>query len=104
MAGVKLPCLDGPRRAEWTTGREMVRADRDDKMKARCRTPKRRPSWTLFDQGASRRWTPWAKKATRAPSKTPVISGRDARMARIVTGWTSVQGESQSGRPGGPAY
>ena len=41
LVGVKLPCLDGPRRAEWTTGQEMVRADRDKKMKARCHMPNR---------------------------------------------------------------
>ena len=37
----------------------MVQADRANKMKVRCHMPQKLSGWTLFDQGASRRWTPW---------------------------------------------
>ena len=51
-------------------------------------------SWMLFNQGASRSWTPWTWKATWAPSGTPYhlrhFQRMDTPMMRLVTSWASI--------------
>ena len=76
----------GPCHAEWTTGRELVRADRDEKMKARCRTLKQHPAGCFLTRVHPGAGLPGRRRQTRAPSRTLVIPGKDARMTRLVYG------------------
>ena len=82
----------------------MVRADRDEKMKARCHMPKLHPAGCFLTRVHPGIGLPGCRRQYRHQAEPLVTSGRDARMMRLVTGWTSIQGKSCLGCLDGLAY